>query len=105
MSSNPCRARLRIWIWRTELSPIGSSGFGMTCVNGLSRAPRPPARMTAFIDPCSDVVLGGPARRALTPEPLHGFSQAALQRIDRLPVRRFHQQAVVTHQPIDFAHR
>src|SRR5262245_10569444 len=28
---------------------MGSSGFGIACVNGRSRSPRPPARMTAFM--------------------------------------------------------
>src|SRR5947207_15864410 len=57
MSLKPRRARLRIWISSTELSPIGRSALGITWVNGRRRVPRPPASMTAFIDAGSDIPL------------------------------------------------
>src|SRR5713226_9069050 len=34
---------------RIGLPPISTIGFGLACVSSLNREPKPPARMTAFI--------------------------------------------------------
>ena len=43
----PLRLRLSTMCCSTGLSPIGTSGLGMTVVYGRRRVPSPPARMTA----------------------------------------------------------
>src|SRR5262245_5466339 len=50
--SKPWDARLEIWISRRDCSPIGSRGLGIAWVKGRRRSPRPPARMTAYIEAC-----------------------------------------------------
>src|SRR5712672_4033224 len=89
--SKPHAFRRSIWISRADLSPIGSSGFGTTCVKGRRRAPSPPARITTFIGIVShanlrayngmssfpDNAYGG-FERASTPDVLHPAIAAAL---------------------------
>src|SRR2546427_4334607 len=100
---SPRRARLMIWISSTVLSPMGSNGFGITCVNGLSREPSPPARMTAFIsfDAPLHVVRADVCDRALPSEPLDRFLQPALERVHRRPAGRCNQARVVAEEAID----
>src|SRR5215831_15474502 len=40
---------------RIGLPPISTMGFGLTCVSSLNREPKPPARMTAFIESLSSL--------------------------------------------------
>src|SRR5438132_14361736 len=54
---NPCEHNWRTMISSIGLSPTGTSGLGNATVYGLSRVPRPPAKITArfstiVISPC-----------------------------------------------------
>src|SRR5215467_10637610 len=40
---------------RIGLPPISTMGFGLTCVSSLKREPKPPARITAFIESLSSL--------------------------------------------------
>src|SRR5215208_73232 len=98
----PCQRSWRKTTSMIGTSPIGASGLGNTVVNGSSRRPRPPARITARTGR-SDRILVGSVAAQVCLDPLDGPAQALIQGDSRLPVGQGSEFGGVADETVDLA--